>query len=54
MKTIPTKAAATRAMRIAAAYLTHYQGSDAAEAVELLKDLAAQLDLGVLTPKEAS
>ena len=35
----------------AAAILSRYQGSDAAEAVELLVDLAAQLDLGVLTTK---
>lgn len=36
----------------AAGILGKYQGSDAAEAVELLKDLAAQIELGVLTPKE--
>lgn len=45
-------AAAVHAWRKAAIYLTHFAGSDAAEARELLLDLAAQLELGALTPKE--
>ena len=49
----PTKAGAIRRLLDAAAILTHYEGSDAADAVELLKDLAAQLGLDALTPKGA-
>lgn len=54
MKTTPSKQGAVKRLLDAAAILTHYQGSDCAEAVELLQDLAAQLDLGVLTPKPLS
>jgi hypothetical protein len=49
----PPKAAAISAWRLAATYLTHYAGSDAAEARELLLDLAAQLELNALTSKAA-
>lgn len=45
-------AAAAAAWKRAATYLTHFAGSDAAEARELLLDLAAQLELGALTLKE--
>lgn len=51
MKTAPTKLAALKHLRTAAAILTHYEGSDAADTVAMLKDLAAQLELDALTPK---
>lgn len=51
MRTAPNPKAVAHALRIAAQFLSHYAGSDAAEARELCLDLAAQAELGALTPK---
>ena len=51
LRTPDPKATAT-ALRRAAQLLSHYEGSDAAEARELCLDLATQAELGALTPKE--
>lgn len=50
----PDPNATAAALRRAAQFLSHYEGSDAAEARELCLDLAAQAELGALTPKGAA
>ena len=51
MKKAPNKEAAIKYLSNAAQILSHYEGSDAAEARELLLDLAGQLELGALLAK---
>lgn len=51
MRKVPNKRAAIKYLSDAAQILSHYQGSDAAEARELLLDLAGQLELDALPPK---
>lgn len=51
MRTAPNPKAVAHALRIAAQFLDHYAGSDAAEARGLCLDLAAQAELHALTLK---